>query len=174
MSWLKSLFAPKKIEPVIAAASAEDRQFEDAFIKKMNELLDSSQKSAKRTLETLPGGQRAVYATYVLESEVLNGGFNQFFFNSSGELADMALEGFRLLGHEGYTDIVARAVQTYAAIKPELKKKNDGSVEAFADTYKDNPLNDLSLAFTRLVRTDSLTTLRAKFMREHPADFQTQ
>ncbi len=62
-------------------------------------------------IASLPVGLRAGYVLCVLESEVLNGGFHQFFTNSSGRHSDEALEYLRMIGAEEYVDVVAEAIQ---------------------------------------------------------------
>ncbi|HEY1678820.1 MAG TPA: DUF4375 domain-containing protein [Candidatus Sulfotelmatobacter sp.] len=46
----------------------------------------------------------------LMESEVSNGGFEQYFWNSSCTLADVALEAYQTLGAETYTNLLQRAL----------------------------------------------------------------
>ena len=62
-------------------------------------------------IAALPVGLRAGYVLCVLESEILNGGFHQFFTNSSGRHSDEALEYLRMIGAERHTAILAEASQ---------------------------------------------------------------
>src|SRR4051812_36286525 len=50
----------------------------------------------------LAEGVQAVYTTWLVDNEVNNGGFNQFFYNQHGTLAGAALRGYELLGTEEY------------------------------------------------------------------------
>jgi hypothetical protein len=54
----------------------------------------------------LPPGVRAVYATWEVEAQVGNGGFDQYFENTDGALADEAVLAFRLFGASGLADLV--------------------------------------------------------------------
>jgi len=49
------------------------------------------------------------WAMRLLESEVNNGGFEQYFWNSSCTLADVALEGYEALGARKYIEFLRRA-----------------------------------------------------------------
>jgi hypothetical protein len=53
-------------------------------------------------------GQRAAYQLTVLEDEVNNGGFQQYFDNSSGSITE-AIAGARLVGALEYTRLIAEA-----------------------------------------------------------------
>ena len=42
-----------------------------------------------------------LFAAYFCQTEVCNGGFHQFFFNSTGVLAPEAVDGFTAIGQTG-------------------------------------------------------------------------
>jgi uncharacterized protein DUF4375 len=50
------------------------------------------------------------WAMRLLESEVNNGGFEQYFWNSSCTLADVALKGYQAIGAEKYVDFLRKAL----------------------------------------------------------------
>src|SRR5690349_5085117 len=50
-----------------------------------------------------------LWAMRLMESEVNNGGFEQYFWNSSCTLADLALEGYEAIGAEKYVGLLKRA-----------------------------------------------------------------
>jgi hypothetical protein len=52
-----------------------------------------------------------VYAAYFCQWEVCNGGFRQFFSNSTGVLAPEAVEAFARLGMPNTADLVRRACE---------------------------------------------------------------
>jgi hypothetical protein len=51
-----------------------------------------------------------LYAAHFCQSEVCNGGFTQFFWNSTGVLAPEAVEGFQAIGQPKVADVVQRAI----------------------------------------------------------------
>ena len=53
---------------------------------------------------------RTIFAAHWCQAEVCNGGFHQFFKNSSGVLAPEAVEAFRSLGMPLVAQVVANAM----------------------------------------------------------------
>jgi hypothetical protein len=54
-----------------------------------------------------------LYAAHWCQSEVCNGGFHQFFSNSTGLLAPEALEAFQAIGAADWAEILAEAMQHF-------------------------------------------------------------
>jgi hypothetical protein len=50
------------------------------------------------------------WAMRLLESEVNNGGFEQYFWNSSSALSDVALDAYLAIGADKYVDFLKRAL----------------------------------------------------------------
>src|SRR5689334_12710121 len=68
-------------------ASIPDRELEQAIVDHVLDVkVRGNFEHAVDVISGLSAGFRMVYATCVLEGEVNNGGFNQFFWNSSGNL----------------------------------------------------------------------------------------
>jgi hypothetical protein len=59
-------------------------------------------------------GQRAVYALWIVDGEVNNGGFEQFFFNSSGSVMDEAIDGAELIGASANARILEEAAEVFS------------------------------------------------------------
>jgi hypothetical protein len=59
-----------------------------------------------------------LYAAHWCQSEVLNGGFHQFFSNTTGLLAPEALEGFRAIGAVEWAQILAEAMKHFGTPYP--------------------------------------------------------
>jgi hypothetical protein len=56
-----------------------------------------------------PKSAQFFWAMRLFESEVNNGGFEQYFWNSSCTLADVASEGYAVIGAERYSEFLQRA-----------------------------------------------------------------
>lgn len=69
----------------------------------------------------LSHAEQVFYAVSVLEMEVNNGGFDQFFFNSAGDYAHEAYDGLNEIGAKKMAAIVKRAL----AIFPEGRAPKD-------------------------------------------------
>jgi hypothetical protein len=57
--------------------------------------------------------QQALYALLTVQAEVDDGGFDQFFWNSSGELVHEAILGAELLAARPYEELLCRAVSLF-------------------------------------------------------------
>lgn len=82
----------------------------------------SDDKSEFSIISNMSLGFQMIYSTWLLESEINNGGFNQFFINSSGKFAEMASESLKLLGAIDFYSILQKAIEIFEAEKrnPEL------------------------------------------------------
>ncbi|WP_051697507.1 DMP19 family protein [Prevotella sp. 10(H)] len=117
----------------------------------------------------LSAGQQSIYSTWCVEAEVNNGGFNQFYFNSSERFADMAVNGFLLIGAEQHYKLMKEANKVYSENKEKLGSYNDGTLQSFSESYKDNPLKELDKIFYEL--EEDLNELRVKYIRVHYQEF---
>ena len=124
-----------------------------------------------KTLMTLSEGRQAIYIIWYVEGEVNNGGFNQFYFNSSGQYAQLAPEAFKLVGAEKYAELMQRANNTYRSNEKSIRKSHDGTLEGFSESYKDNPLNELDHEFYKLYKTEELRQLQISFRRNNADQF---
>lgn len=68
-------------------------------------------------LNTLPDGPKFLFATWLLEADVSNGGFDQFFFNQSPLIGELAGRGYDFFG----------APHCSAAVAEALHKRNNGA-----------------------------------------------
>jgi hypothetical protein len=111
-----------------------------------------------------------------LESEVNNGGFHQYFYNSSGALAPNVVSALKTLGAEDTVDIVQRALN---AVGNAITSWSD-------DAARQASINRLSSAARQTLENldqeyyqcpEDLTPLLYKYVAEHrikvhaPSDF---
>jgi hypothetical protein len=80
-----------------------------------DEINIDSVESFQRTFQNVPSELGLVYAAHFCQSEVCNGGFTQFFWNSTGVLAPEAVEGFVAIGQVKVADVVRRAMSMLGA-----------------------------------------------------------
>jgi Domain of unknown function (DUF4375) len=57
-------------------------------------------------LARMTPGQRALYTLNSATDEINNGGFSQYYWNSSGDLAMPAIDGVRLVGAKPYEQLI--------------------------------------------------------------------
>lgn len=122
-------------------------------------------------VSSLPEPCQNIYSVYIIEGEVNNGGFNQCYYNSSRQFTKMAESGFNSIGAEGFADITIRANTIYSEIKDDLEKYNDGSIESFSESYKNNPLNALDDEFYSMYEKEPLDKLCIDYIRANSQYF---
>ena len=125
----------------------------------------------KETFQTFSKGQKAIYVLWILEAEINNGGFNQYYFNSSRDHAGSAPDALRLVGAAKFADLVERANGIYEAENKTITEHLDGTIEGFSASYKNNPLERLDKEFYQLSKVEDLLQLQVDFIRRNKADF---
>ena len=115
--------------------------------------------------------RQAIYIIWALEGEVNNGGFNQFYFNSSGQFAELAPEALKLVGATKFADLVTRANSVYEKENEKITKHQDGTLEGFSKSYDDNPLNKFDDEFYALSDQENLQQLQIDFVRKNKQFF---
>lgn len=123
-------------------------------------------------LARLPAGIRAVYATWLVDADVNNGGFNQFFYNHDERMAGEALLGYELFGAEDYADVMRAAIATFEVERDRLLPYYErGTLEAFSQSYRHTELDTVDQRYYAL--GDRIHTVWAIAVRDHPELFRT-
>jgi hypothetical protein len=133
-------------------------------------LVEKLPKDYKKEFETVSGWNKprqAIYIIWILEAEVNNGGFNQFYFNSSGQFADLAPDVLQLVGATRFADLVSRANDVYRAENDKITRHQDGTIEVFSKSYDDNPLNKFDDEFYELYKYENLQQFQIDFIRDN-------
>lgn len=122
----------------------------------------------RSVLDLATPGQIGAFAAQWCESEVCNGGFHQFFHNSTGILAPEALAGFRQLGANGLATPLFDAMALFPGGPPD----DCGARQEALDLIPYESFRPLDDAFyAALARDGALDTLVARYVRLHPAEF---
>ena len=159
----------RRLDRATLQAMPDDR-LELAVIDYIHAKLAYDQDLDDQTIMALSPALRGLYATWELEAEVNNGGFNQFFWNSSGRWAEQAVLGFRLFGAEEHARIAAEAIEVYAREKAAQDKlKAENSAAAFVESYEHTDLGALDTRFYNVA--EDLGALRIAYIRAHPDEF---
>ncbi|MBK7709860.1 MAG: DMP19 family protein [Bacteroidales bacterium] len=115
--------------------------------------------------------RQAIYMIWALEAEVNNGGYNQFYFNSSGQFYKYLPEALRLVGANKFADLTQQANNIFEKENKKITKHQDGTIEGFSKSYDDNPLNDLDTKFYELYKTENLYQIQVDYIRKNMKDF---
>ncbi len=115
--------------------------------------------------------RQAIYMIWVLEAEVNNGGYNQFYFNSSGQFYKHLPEALKLVGATKFADLTEKANKTFESENEKITKHQDGTLEGFSKSYDENPLNDFDTEFYELYKTENLQQIQVDYIRKNKKEF---
>ena len=85
-----------------------------------------------RNLKPFPKKLVHVFAVHWLESEVCNGGFHQFFSNSTGIVAPEALQGLHAIGEEDLFTLANEAVSQLGKPFPRDRDERNEKLDLLA------------------------------------------
>ena len=109
----------------------------------MNEIVESAFDKALENLglngsDSLSESDKVVATVFALEAEVNNGGFEQFFFNSSGDLAFFAPEALRIIGAHNTATIAEKANSIFGTAGPSSNcVERTNLLLSFGEKYDD-------------------------------------
>ena len=107
-------------------------------------------------------------------AEVENGGFAQYFLNTTGVMAPEALEGLKKLGSDKAAAMLCRAMNHLGSVYPRSRDVRAGLMAAKSDhnpkekawdPYQDNPFEDLEEEFFDL--TGEIYAALDRYARNH-------
>ena len=120
------------------------------------------------SLDKLTKAQKIFYYNQCLEREVNNGGFNQYFYNSSGDYSNETVEALKAIGAIKTSSILQRAINQFPngivpkdrderisllqQIENKANEKCDKLDQEFYN-YEDN-LNELNIEFIKKNKKD--------------------
>jgi len=90
-----------------------DEKLEAAIVDHADYKIGDNSDGEYKIVTGLSKGLQIIYSTWLVEEEVDNGGFNQYFWNSSGQYQKEALEGFKLLGAKEHAGLMDEAIAIY-------------------------------------------------------------
>lgn len=126
---------------------SEDREI--AVIDWVGRHLNSSS-DAQLALESLPRGLQIFYLSFLVEAEVMNGGFNQFFWNSSSKYAPLIEHALVELGAAQASSIFREAWAVAISENAGRPESGELSLEAFSASYDETQLDAFDASFCEL------------------------
>jgi hypothetical protein len=121
-------------------------------------------------ITNLSNGFQYIYLTWILEAEVNNGGFNQYFYNTSAKFTKEVLIALKALNANEFYKITNQAIKLFnKEYEIHKKAKKGGTLEAFLSTYEDSNLDTLDDEFYKY--PENLSELRIKYIRTHVEEF---
>jgi hypothetical protein len=119
----------------------------------------------------LPQPWRTLYTIINLDSEVGNGGFHQFFWNSEGNLNAATQEDLERVGATRFLNLFRRAVATAIEFQvADAKRRSGGDTGEFVAGYSTIPWENLDQTYYETSPT--LLEYAARYIRTHLSDFE--
>ena len=113
--------------------------------------------------------QRVFSAIWAAESEINNGGFAQYFQNTSCETAPFVVEAFEAIGAPRTADICRRAI---AAAFPDGLPSTPEAISSAAADFTDDITEQLEALDSEFFQyPHNLTDLLFTFVSKHPEEF---
>ncbi len=128
-------------------ANIPDDNLENAVMSWMWNKFNKDWSNQYEVITSLPKPCQDVYSCRTVSDEIDNGGFNQLFYNSTGEFTEMAREGFVAIGSPKLSGIMDNAIRAYKDNKAVLDKYDDGKLESFCESYSEEIFNKLDDEF---------------------------
>jgi hypothetical protein len=134
------------------------------------ELSESNRaKFGKEDFETQSVPQKVFSAIWALESEVNNGGFSQYFLNSSSETAGFVAEALETIGAPRTAEICRRAI---GAAFPEGLPSDPAAISLAASNFPDETEEKLDALDREFYQyPHDLTGLLFAYVSKHPEEF---
>lgn len=161
--------APRTSVSVADIAAASDEELWEIVYQALVPRVTGSRDEQYAEVKSWSKGLQMLWATQLVDDEVNNGGFNQYFFNDSGQFAIEAIEGFELIGARERAELVRRAVDQLSRDAPRLKEFYEPrTMDAFMESYRHT---DLGAIDNEWFDAQEFFTPRTRYMREHAAEF---
>jgi hypothetical protein len=119
-----------------------------------------------QVLASLPAATHALYLTWAVESEVINGGFIRYYRSWMGQFADEAVTAFEYFSAHKHAHLLREANRTHAEEVASANAQNDAETP---ETYFSARLHVLEDRFYNL--DESLSALRIAKVRANPSAF---
>jgi hypothetical protein len=160
----------KELTEQIIDKTSDDNLLQVVF-DNLTEKQPADYKKEYETVMSWNKSRQAIYMIWALEAEVNNGGYNQFYFNSSGQFYKRLPDVLKLVGANKFADLTKRANETFEKENPKITQHQDGTLEGVSKSYDDNPLNKYDDEFYDLYKTENLHQFQVDYIRKNKTDF---
>ncbi len=151
---------------VITLARIPDNKVELAIIDYAHTRVERRLAAEAAIVASLPAGVRALYLTWGLEVELLNGGFSRYYRSSAGRFAQETVAAFEFFAAHQHAGLLREANRIRAEEKALGEPEDEASFESFFEPHEMSRLHWLDDHFYKL--EESLSTLRIAKIRNEP------
>lgn len=117
-------------------------------------------------MDALNPHERIIYITQTLEQEVNNGGFSQFFYNSTGDFANELADAFIAIGADKTAAICQKALSAFRGAVPTNRAQRQTLLDRM---HCDKLWDKCDNAFYEY--EDDLESLNRAYILNHPDSF---
>lgn len=114
--------------------------------------------------------QRLYEAVFLLDAEVCNGGFSQYFFNSWGGDWQLAVRGLEAIGSTERLALTRQAIAKFGASGPSTERSTRMTQLAGIERAEKNPFEALESRYYK--STEPFHVLLLKYVITHPDEFR--
>ena len=138
------------------------------FVVAMTEHLDNKTQYGE-DMSALSEAERIFYITQTLEMEVNNGGFSQFFYNSSGNFSNELVGAFTAIGANATAAICQKAISAFGRDIPVDRDEREEMLDELESDEFDEILEKCDNAFCDY--EDNLNELNYNFVMKNKEFF---
>ena len=138
------------------------------FVVAMTEHLDNKTQYGE-DMSALSEAERIFYITQTLEMEVNNGGFSQFFYNSSGNFSNELVGAFTAIGANATAAICQKAISAFGRDIPVDRDDREEMLDELESDEFDKILEECDNAFCDY--EDNLNELNYNFVMKNKEFF---
>jgi hypothetical protein len=120
-------------------------------------------------MSCLSEAERIFYITQSLEMEVNNGGFSQFFYNSSGDFSNELVGAFTAIGANATAAICQKAILAFGRDIPVDRNEREEMLDELENDEIDEILEECDSAFCDY--EDNLNELNYNFVMKNKESF---
>lgn len=96
------------------------------------------EKIEKYGIENLTNEEKWFYAVYELDNEVNNGGYLQYFDNSSGDLAYLIIDALQTIGSKKVLESTKSALDIYGKMPSKDREERMNEITTITNDYENN------------------------------------
>lgn len=152
-------------------AGIADNCVELAIVDYVHGQLESTEVLELQVLAELAVGARALYMTWLVQTQVIHGGFSRYYRSSAGQFAQDAVAAFEFFGARQHAGLMREANRLHAEQRALEEREDLAKIYSFFERYTVPPLHWLDDRFYKL--DECLSALRIAKIRSEPALFLT-
>jgi len=119
----------------------------------------------------LPEPVQIAYSCYTVNNEVINGGLNQVYFNDTKHYVHLCLKGYEVVKSPELSQLIQKSLEIVSGNKGRYESLDDGTIESFVESYKEDPLEALTNEFIAVSDKIDLSLKITHYIRENISAF---